>query len=83
MSPYSQPSFLYFGSHVLQSEEGPQQGDPLGMLLSCITIHSLITSMGSDLMLSYPDDLTPADPQEMVSTGIQRVMVEGSKISLC
>ena len=55
LSSYSQPSFLYFGSHVLLSEEGPQQGDPLGPLLFCTTIHPLISSMGSDLTLGYLD----------------------------
>jgi len=30
---YSQPSLLFFGSHIIESQEGPQQGDPLGLLL--------------------------------------------------
>jgi len=38
LSSYSQLSFLYFGSHVLQSKESPQQGDPLGLLLFYITV---------------------------------------------
>ena len=43
LSSYSQPSFLYFGSHVLLSEEGPQQGDPLGPLLFVLPfIHSFL-----------------------------------------
>ena len=49
LSSYSQPSFLYFGSHVILSQEGPQQGDPLGPLLFCSTIHPLISSLSSDI----------------------------------
>jgi len=67
LSLYSQPSFLYFGSHVTVSEEGPQQGEPLGPLLFCSTIHSLITSLSSDLTLGCLDDLTLAGPRNVVA----------------
>ena len=73
----------YFGSHVILSQEGPQQGYPLGPLLFCSTIHPLITSQSSDLTLGYLDDLTVADPQSVVAADIQRVMAEGSKMGLC
>jgi hypothetical protein len=33
---YSQPSMLKFGRHIIMSEEGAQQGDPLGPLLLCL-----------------------------------------------
>jgi len=83
LSSYSQPSFLYFCSHVLLSGEGPQQGDPLGPLLFCTTIHPLITSLGSDFTLGYLDDLTLAGPQNVVASDIQKVAAEGSKTGLC
>ena len=83
LSSYAQPSFLYFGSYVIMSEEGPQQGDPLGPLLFCTTIHPLISSLGSDLTLGYLDDLTLAGPQSVVATDIQQVITEGSKMGLC
>jgi len=38
------------------SQEGPQQGDPLGPLLFCNTIHPLLTSLGS-VLLGYMDDV--------------------------
>ena len=38
LSSYAQPSFLFFGSHVILSQEDPQQGDPLGPLLFCTTV---------------------------------------------
>ena len=83
LSSYSQPSCLYFGSYVIMSEEGPQQGDPLGPLLFCTAIHSLMRSLGSDLILGYLDDFTLAGPQSVVATDIQQVIVEGSKMGLC
>jgi len=83
LSSYSQPSFLYFGSHVILSQEGPQQGDPLGPLLFCSTIHPLISSLSSDLTLGYLDDLTLAGPESVVAADIQQVMAERSKMGLC
>ena len=61
---------MYFGSHVILSQEGPQQGDPLGPLLFCSIIHPLITSLSSDLTLGYLDDLTLAGPQSVVAADI-------------
>jgi len=58
---YSQPSFLYFGSHVLLSDEGPQQGDPLGSLLLFVPL--FIRSLPRWVPTSgYLDDLTLAGP---------------------
>ena len=42
---YNQPSVLRFVNRILLSQEGPRQGDPLGPLLFCVSIHS-------DLLLS-------------------------------
>jgi Reverse transcriptase (RNA-dependent DNA polymerase) len=41
------PSCLQFGQFVLHSEEGAQQGDPLGSLCFCLTIKELLESMQS------------------------------------
>ena len=42
VSAYSHPSTLFYGSYVISSEEGRQQGDPLGPLLFCNTIQPLL-----------------------------------------
>jgi len=42
LSAYSQPLILYFGSFTLMSDEGPQQGDPMGPLLFSNAIHPLL-----------------------------------------
>ena len=55
---YSQPSCLFFGPYIVSSEEGAQQGDPVGPLLFCNTIHPLLSSLKSNLNLGYLDDVT-------------------------
>ena len=39
---YQDSSLLFFGSHIINSSERVQQGDPIGPLLFCLTIHKLI-----------------------------------------
>ena len=55
---YQLPSFLFFGNHIIHSAEGVQQGDPLGPLLFCLTIHDLIGELKSEFKVFYLDDGT-------------------------
>ena len=57
-SAYSQPSILFHGSYITSSEEGPQQGDPIGPLLFCNTVQPLLESLQSYLRLGFLDDFT-------------------------
>ena len=57
-SAYSSPSSLFWGDKILQSSEGVQQGDPLGPLLFCLSIHRLCSQLKSELCLCYLDDVT-------------------------
>jgi len=41
-SAYGQASILHFGGYTVLSQEGAQQGDLLGPLLFCNTIHSML-----------------------------------------
>ena len=54
------PSLPYLGKteEVVQSSEGVQQGDPLGLLLFCLAIHRLTQSLKSELCVCYLDDGT-------------------------
>ena len=52
---YENPLFLSFGEETILSQEGVQQGDPLGPLLFCLTIHSLVLEMKSELKISLDD----------------------------
>ena len=52
-SAYTQPLKLFFGEHIIQSQEGPQPKDPLGPLLFCNTLHPWLQSLTSELNLGY------------------------------
>lgn len=79
---YSQSSLLQFGSFTVLSEEGTQQGDPLGPLLFCLTVHSLLSSLSSQLNIGYLDDFTLGGPDDVVSRDVDIVIEEGAKLGL-
>lgn len=79
---YSTHSFLKFGTYTIMSEEGAQQGDPLGPLLFCITIHDLLSSLSSDLSLAYLDDFSLGGSQASVVKDVDLIADEGAKLGL-
>lgn len=76
---YSHPTQLFHGQYLIMSEEGPQQGDPLGPLLFSMTIEPLLTSLTSVLTLGYLDDLTVGDRQPIVAADVLRIKDIGEK----
>ena len=74
------PSSLFCGDHVLQSEEGVQQGDPLGPLLFCLTIHPLVTKLTSEFKVFYLDDGTLGGLAESVLHDLQQVEREAAEL---
>jgi len=50
-------SDIQFGELVISSEEGAQQGDPLGPLYFCLVFKELVESLESELVLGYLDDV--------------------------
>ena len=71
---YAQPSKLYFGSEILSSEKGVQQGDPIGPLLFALAIQPLLRDISNgysdealQLVFSFLDDLILAGEQQAVS----------------
>ena len=81
-SAYSAASVLFYGQYHILSQEGPQQGDPLGPLLFCNTIHPLLASLSSVLKLGYMDDVTLGGPQETVAKDIKLIMNASQDIGL-
>ena len=79
---YGQPSILRYGNHRIQSSEGVQQGDPLGPLLFCLTLHPLLNSLNADLRIGYLDDLTLGGIQSTVEEDVNRLIEESGKIGL-
>ena len=57
-SAYAAPTLLRWGDRTISSAEGVQQGDPLGPLLFCLTLHNLSLQLKSDLCVLYLDDTT-------------------------
>ena len=79
---YSQPSVLKFNNHRFMSEEGPQQGDPLGGLLFCNTIHPLLSQMKADLFEDYMDDITLSGTRNDVASDVTKIRSKDGVLSL-
>ena len=56
-SAYAKTSLLVYGQYTILSQEGPQQGDPIGPLLFCNMIQPLLASLTAVLRLGFMDDL--------------------------
>ena len=81
-SAYGEPSTLFWGQQTLSSREGVQQGDPLGPLLFCLTIHELCSRLESDLCLFYLDDGTLGGSPQEVLQDLQRVEQGAAELGL-
>ena len=72
-SAYERPSSLFYGDHIIQSAEGVQQGDPLGPLQFCLTIHPLVSRLKSSFAVFYLDDGTLGGPLQEVLSDLRLV----------
>jgi len=81
-SAYSHPSTLFFGQYCVSSQVGPQQGDPIGPLLFCNTVHPLLLDLESHLNLGYLDDLTLGGSVASVARDVAEILNVGSELSL-
>jgi len=81
-SAYRQPSLLFFGPYIVSSQEGVQQGDPIGPLLFCNTVQPLISSLQAELKLGYLDDVTLGGQVEMVASDVAEIVRAGSDLGL-
>ena len=53
---YSKPSYLFYGSSVIMSEDGTQPGDPEAQPLFAETIQTLVKQLESKINIWYLDD---------------------------
>jgi len=81
-SAYNQPSFLFFGPYTVQSQEGAQQGDPIGPLLFCNTVHPLLSSLQSKLNIGFLDDVTLGGHVDVVVSDVAEIIRLGAEIGL-
>ena len=79
-------SHLYFGSFLLSSSSGVQQGDPLGPMLFALAIHPLVRQLSSvpelDLSAWYLDDGTLAGSQQGVCSALHALHASGPQRGL-
>ena len=81
-SAYEKPSCLFCGDHILQSAESVQQGDPMGPLLFCISIHDLVSKLQSELVVFYLDDGTIGGSFQDVLADMRLVELGALKLGL-
>jgi len=79
---YDKPSLLKFGSHSILSQVGAQQGDPLGPLLFCLTIHPLLTSLSCEMTIGYLDDISLGGTEASVESAVEKIRSQGSSLGL-
>ena len=73
---------LQFGEFILRSEEGAQQGDPLGPLYFCLVFKELLDSLCSELVLGYLDDVAMGDLAETVLKDFIHLKTIATKLGL-
>jgi len=82
-SSYAQPSMLFYEGDVVLSQEGTQQGDPLGPLLFSNTAQPLLQSLSSALTLGCLDDVTLGGSLDVVAADVQKIITEDQAMGLC
>ena len=79
---YSSSSHLCFDEFLITSDEGAQQGDPLGPLLFCAAAQKLARLMKSTLNIWYMDDGSLGDEVDVLIEDFEVVRRIGSAIGL-
>lgn len=79
---YTTKSYLCYGNHVILSEEGVQQGDPLGPLLFCLVIQPIISNLQSKLNEWYLDDGSIGDSIDTVIADIKTIKTLSEEVGL-
>jgi len=62
------------------SNEGPQQGDPLGPLLFSNTVQPLLLSLQMELVLGFLDDFSLGGHQNQVAGDVQQIIEVGVRM---
>jgi hypothetical protein len=79
---YHHTSILQYGQQTIESQEGVQQGDPLGPLLFSLVVHPLLTSLRSDLVFGYLDDFTLGGSLNTVAADVALIRSRGASLGL-
>ena len=76
------PSNLYFGDDRILSEEGIQQGDPLGPLLFSLGIRDVMKSCESELSVWYLDDGSLLGTPDEVINDLDKILDAADSLGL-
>ena len=79
---YCATSSLFWGENTIQFAEGVQQGDPLGPLLFCLSIHRMCTLLKSEFSLFYLDDGTLGGSRDDLMHDLEVVEQEEAAVGL-
>lgn len=80
---YGLPTNVYYREHVILSQRGVHQGDPLGPALFCLVIQDIISSLQDlDLNLWYLDDGTIAGSPNNVLKAFATIINLAQQIGL-
>jgi hypothetical protein len=79
---YANYPILQHGTYSITSEEGPQQGDPLGPLEFCLAVQPLLKSLQSPFSLGYLDDFTFAGPAYCVAGDVRQISDSSQQLGL-
>ena len=80
---YSQASYLFHGSDIVLSEEGVQQGDPLGPALFSLAIQSIVDRCQSEYNIWYLDDGTIAGEWNAVLDDFRMILAAERETGVC
>jgi len=79
---YSKSSHLRFGDILLTSDEGAQQGDPLGPMLYCMATLQLTRCVTSELNIWYLDDGTIGGHIDDLCNDLFAIKTAGGQVGL-
>jgi hypothetical protein len=79
---YNSDTVLKFGNRQILSQEGIQQGDPLGPLLFCLSIHPLLLEFSSPFTIGFMDDITIGGPAPLVDNDVSLIRTKGKALGL-
>ena len=81
-SSFSEHSVLQFGEFSVLSQEGAQQGDPLGPLYFCLAVHELLSELLSPIVLGYMDDVSLGGDATVVADDFDYLEHNAAKLGL-
>ena len=64
----------FYGSSVINSEDGTQQGDPESPSIFAETIHTLVKQLESKINIWYLDDGNLADDYKVVLRDLKKIL---------